>query len=354
MKRQITVIMLFIGILTVISCNAASPTPPIDITSTPEELTVIVTETNTATVTSVVPRIVTTTTDYRPIVITPKTTTWITQRTTISTIATPSTTIITPTTTTATTTRPTTNIGEYTEAIVVRIIDGDTIDVEMSGKIYPVRYIGIDTPEVDDVRPVYKSLALSATEHNRQLLAGKHVKLVKDISEADIYKRLLRYVYVDDIFVNAELVKSGYAKAERFEPDVKYQDYFEQLETEAKQSGVGMWGVGMPDIHIDYIFFDGIKKNEPDEYVEISNTGTAAQELSGWVLKDLEDSKQKFTFSSSFTLKPGAVIRVYTNEIHIEYGGFSFGKSSSIWNNSEPDIAVLYDNYGNEISRLSY
>jgi len=130
-----------------------------------------------------------------------------------------------------------------TQAAVTRVIDGDTIEVNISGAIYKVRYIGVDTPEMNDTRPEFRTLAQEATDFNKQLVEGKTVRLKKDISETDRYNRLLRYVYVDDTFVNAELVKYGLAWAKAYAPDTKYQGYFEELEAKAREAGLGIWTV---------------------------------------------------------------------------------------------------------------
>jgi len=119
--------------------------------------------------------------------------------------------------------------------MVTKVIDGDTIIVEGG---YRVRYIGIDTPET---YPRMEAFGLEAWQANRQLVEGKEIRLEKDVSETDKYDRLLRYVYVDDTLVNAELVKLGLAEAKAYPPDTKYQDYFKQLEKQAKSAGRGMW-----------------------------------------------------------------------------------------------------------------
>jgi hypothetical protein len=109
-----------------------------------------------------------------------------------------------------------------------------------------------------------------------------------------------------------------------------------------------------PDVQITYIFYDGlVPKAEADEYVEITNLGDQAQELAGWVLKDIDEGYPLFTFPS-YILEPGETIRVYTNEIHPEWGGFSFEYGRAIWNNVEPDVAVLYNSQVKEVSRRSY
>ena len=120
-------------------------------------------------------------------------------------------------------------------ARVIRVIDGDTITVEGG---YKVRYIGIDTPEI---YPVVEAFGMEALEANRKLVEDKEVRLERDVSETDKYGRLLRYVYVNDTFVNAELVRQGLAEAKAYPPDIKYQDYLEKLEAEARLAGRGMW-----------------------------------------------------------------------------------------------------------------
>ena len=120
-------------------------------------------------------------------------------------------------------------------AKVVKVIDGDTITIEGG---YKVRYIGIDTPEI---HPRLEAYGMEAWQANRQLVEGKQVRLEQDVSETDKYGRLLRYVYIDDTFVNAELVKEGLATAKAYPPDTKYQDYLEQMEMEARLAGRGMW-----------------------------------------------------------------------------------------------------------------
>jgi len=126
----------------------------------------------------------------------------------------------------------TTVITTTEKVLVTRVIDGDTIEIQGGDR---VRYIGMDTPEQGE--PFY----LEATAKNRELVEGKEVRLVKDVSEKDRYGRLLRYIYVGDLFVNAELVRLGYARADRYPPDTKYAELFSRLESEAKQAGTGRW-----------------------------------------------------------------------------------------------------------------
>lgn len=120
-------------------------------------------------------------------------------------------------------------------ARVVRVIDGDTIVLEDGQR---VRYIGVDTPELSDG---VEFLAHEAREANRGFVEGRIVSLEKDYSETDRFGRLLRYVYVDSTFVNAELVRMGYAEAKAYPPDIRYQSCLGALEREARAAGMGIW-----------------------------------------------------------------------------------------------------------------
>lgn len=131
------------------------------------------------------------------------------------------------------------------ETTVTRVIDGDTIEIETGER---VRYIGIDTPEVNNSQDNFECFAVDAKDFNTQLVEGKKVRLEKDVSETDRYGRLLRYVWVstpdlpeDEIFVNDELIRNGYAKVSTYPPDVKYQDKFLVGERDAMENGVGLW-----------------------------------------------------------------------------------------------------------------
>jgi endonuclease YncB( thermonuclease family) len=122
------------------------------------------------------------------------------------------------------------------QAAVTHITDGDTIEVEIDGRVYDVRYIGIDTPERDE--PFYEE----ARQANLQLVEGKTVTLVKDVSETDEFGRLLRYVYLPDgTFVNAELIRQGLARVVTFPPDVAMIDYLVELQKEAREKKRGLW-----------------------------------------------------------------------------------------------------------------
>lgn len=135
----------------------------------------------------------------------------------------------------------TTTTVEGDSARVTRVIDGDTIDVQIDGVGYRVRYIGVNTPESDEV--CYRQ----ATDANAALVNGKTVTLVKDVSETDVYGRLLRYVYVGNEFVNADLVRGGWAESVEYPPDTAHAAEFRQLEAAARQANVGCHPSGIFD-----------------------------------------------------------------------------------------------------------
>jgi len=129
--------------------------------------------------------------------------------------------------------------GQFAQ--VVSVVDGDTIRVRYGGQTYRVRYIGIDTPELEHNGTPADWLGPEAKVKNELLVGGKNVFLEKDVSETDRYGRLLRYVWVGDTMINGELVRQGYAQAVSFPPDVKYLNWLRQLQQEAKEEGVGLW-----------------------------------------------------------------------------------------------------------------
>lgn len=126
-------------------------------------------------------------------------------------------------------------------ARVINVVDGDTIDVEIDGAEYRVRYILIDTPERK------MPLFAESSQANRDLVSGQTVYLVKDVSETDKYGRLLRYVYLGDgTFVNEELVRQGYAQIATFPPDVAMEATIRDAQAEAVSQGRGLWAGESP------------------------------------------------------------------------------------------------------------
>ncbi len=136
--------------------------------------------------------------------------------------------------------RPATAFGS---ARVVRVVDGDTIRVRIGGRTERVRYIGVDTPESVKPGTPVQCYAKRAAAANAALVAGRTVRLVGDAEHRDRYGRLLAYVYrePDGAFVNARLVRDGYARTLTIPPNVAHARDFARLARAARAGGRGLW-----------------------------------------------------------------------------------------------------------------
>jgi micrococcal nuclease len=144
--------------------------------------------------------------------------------------------------------------GGYEKAVVDRVVDGDTLEVVITGRVagpalgeavigetYVVRLIGIDTPEsVDPNRPI-ECWGSEASQAMSALLQDQSVRLVRDVEETDSFDRLLRYVYIGAEMANARLVANGYAAAYAYPPNNRHSDLFVQLQRAARENDRGLW-----------------------------------------------------------------------------------------------------------------
>ena len=128
-------------------------------------------------------------------------------------------------------------------ATVVSVVDGDTIKIE-GGEV--VRYIGVNTPETVAPNKPVECFGKEASAKNKELVQGKVVELVRDVSQRDRYGRLLRYVWLGDTMVNEQLVREGYAQVSTFPPDVRHEDVFIEAQRLAVREQKGLWGGGCP------------------------------------------------------------------------------------------------------------
>jgi micrococcal nuclease len=125
---------------------------------------------------------------------------------------------------------------------VVRVVDGDTIQVRLDGgRTERVRYIGVDTPESVKPNTPVQCFAKKASHFNAALVAGRDVTLNTDAEERDRYGRLLAYVYAGGRFVNRELVARGYARTLTIPPNVAHADEFAGLARRAREARLGLW-----------------------------------------------------------------------------------------------------------------
>ena len=126
---------------------------------------------------------------------------------------------------------------------VVSVVDGDTVNVRMGGSVESVRLIGIDAPETGAPGRSGQCFGPESRAKARELLAGKVVRLEFDESQGrlDRYGRLLAYVWVGDVHVNAWMVRQGYAREFTYSLPYRYQAEFKAAEAEARAAGRGLW-----------------------------------------------------------------------------------------------------------------
>ncbi|MBI2421046.1 MAG: thermonuclease family protein [Candidatus Levybacteria bacterium] len=126
---------------------------------------------------------------------------------------------------------------------VVKVIDGDTLDVEMDGRKETLRLIGIDTPETVDPRKSVQCFGKEASEFTRNMLLGKFVLLEADPTqgERDKYGRLLRYVFLEDDNFNEILIREGFAHEYTYSLSYKYQKEFKDAQNFAQENKKGLW-----------------------------------------------------------------------------------------------------------------
>jgi len=133
--------------------------------------------------------------------------------------------------------------GTSASALVTRVVDGDTVQVRLGDRLEKVRYIGIDTPESVKPGTPVQCFAEAASAENRRLVEGRRVTLRFDAERRDRYGRLLAYVYLgpDGTFVNADLVRLGYARTLTIPPNVAHAGMLARLAAGARAQGRGLW-----------------------------------------------------------------------------------------------------------------
>ncbi len=125
---------------------------------------------------------------------------------------------------------------------VIRVVDGDTLEVDFNGTKEKVRLIGVDTPE--SVHPNAEKNSEEGkltSKYTKSKLEGKEVALEFDVQERDRYGRLLAYVWFDGEMYNKHLLSIGYAKVATYPPNVKYVDDFTALQKTAREKKAGLW-----------------------------------------------------------------------------------------------------------------
>ncbi|HJR93353.1 MAG TPA: lamin tail domain-containing protein [Acidimicrobiia bacterium] len=281
------------------------------------------------------------------------TTTRTTSTVATTTLARPATTStsIPPTTTTA---PPAAPPGQ--DPVATSVIDGDTIRVTIGGAAEDLRLIGINSPEGGEC------YSAEATARLIELVDGRGVVLVGDESDRDQYGRLLRYVYVGDLFVNEVMVREGFAIARRYPPDTAKAEVLEAAQELAEAEGAGLWApdaCGAPAaalLEIATIRYDAEgddNTNLNDEWVEFENRGSRAVDLTGWTVKD-ESASHRYPFPTGYDLAAGATVRLHTgcgDDAATDL--YWCNQGSAVWNN-DGDTVFLLDPSGNVFRSRSY
>ncbi len=245
--------------------------------------------------------------------------------------------------------------------LIKKVIDGVTVEIEVDGEIFQVRYIGVDLPA--QVGTVAYEQAL---EFNRSLVEGKWATLIEERSDLNLQGQYVRYVLAGGKFINHELVRMGLAIAQSYPPDVSCDSLFAEAESLAKAAQVGVWAalaaptrtlvpsptspITSGDVRVVYIEPRGEGWQDPEEFVEIRNYSSFTIQLQGWSLSDTKG--HKFIFPD-LILKSGGYCRIYTNLYSPETCGLSYYSLSAIWDDAG-DCAYLRDQFGNLVSQLCY
>ncbi|PIR56848.1 MAG: hypothetical protein COU72_04065 [Parcubacteria group bacterium CG10_big_fil_rev_8_21_14_0_10_41_35] len=144
--------------------------------------------------------------------------------------------------------KPATSDPKYTYYSVIKVVDGDTLSINLEGVTETIRLIGINTPETVDPRKPVECFGKQASDKAKMLLSGKNVRIEKDVTQGDRdkYGRLLAYVWRDDgLFFNEYMIQEGYAYEYTYNKPYKYQTDFKADQTTAKAQNKGLWA---PDI----------------------------------------------------------------------------------------------------------
>uniref|UniRef100_A0A7C4R5I7 Nuclease n=1 Tax=candidate division CPR3 bacterium TaxID=2268181 RepID=A0A7C4R5I7_UNCC3 len=128
---------------------------------------------------------------------------------------------------------------------VLRVVDGDTIDVEVNGVENRVRLIGVNTPEIVDPRKSVECFGLQASDYTKSILTGQSIYIERDSTqgEKDKYGRSLAYIFLEDgSFLNLKLIMEGYAYEYTYQIPYKYQSEFQEAQRLAQKEKIGLWG----------------------------------------------------------------------------------------------------------------
>ena len=235
------------------------------------------------------------------------------------------------------------NVTQDYNMTVTDVIDGDTFYLGNGDK---VRMLGINTPESG--RPY----AQEATDFLTNMILGKEVTLVNDSKngDSDSYGRLLAHVYVNDTFVNYEIIKAGYAFWYPYTSGTDFDTEYEEAQNNASSNTVGLWTESSYNLTIDYIEYNPDGDEADGEYVVLTNHENYNVTMVGWFLQD-EAALTAYEFN--LTIESNTTIRIYTGIGTDNSTTIFWGWHQGIWNNSG-DFAILQDENGYMVDSYRY
>lgn len=238
--------------------------------------------------------------------------------------------------------------GTLRPVALTRVVDGDSLEVDLDGSTEEVRLLGVNAPERGDCRAEEARLALQGMLRDRRLSLSEWGR--------DQYGRMLAYLVADGELVNRRLLADGWAIAVSGEHPLL--EPFLQAEEAAYATRTGLWAADAcgPEASQVAVVIEHLEPDPPGrdedpaagEYLRLVNQGTEAADLSGWVVRD-ESSVHRYRFPTGTMLAPGAVVVVRSVCGAAEH---CFG-GEAVWSNGG-DTALLLDSRGNIVHRLRY
>lgn len=227
--------------------------------------------------------------------------------------------------------------GTTEVATVTWIYDGDTVEVEQSGRFEDIRLVGINAPDSGEC---YYAEAL---EFLIDEIKGGQVELSLD--GRDQFDRTLAYVWADTTLVNLDLVERGLAIATTPHPDDVYGPLLVEAEEQARADATGLWGSTVcggggeaPELTLDV--------DPYDEVVTIGNAGQDHVDLTSYWVRD-ESSRHRYRFSPGTILAPGRRIDITSADTGWQPG------ETNVWNN-DGDMAMIMDGNGRVVAAHRY
>jgi endonuclease YncB( thermonuclease family) len=238
-------------------------------------------------------------------------------------------------------------------ATVVRVFDGDSMEVDLGGEIVEVRLLGINAPERSECHGAV------ARDRLRELIDGKAIVLQAEGEDADRLDRLLRTVFVSGESVNETIVAEGHALA--IQGGEPAEESLTELSDRAYADRVGMWAPDAcgestpPRIRIVDVRYDPPgrdSENREEEWIVVANDSAGPVDMSGWIVRD-ESSTHRYQFPGGTALGAGDELRIRTGCGDDRGSDHYWCAEDAVWSNGG-DTVILQTAAGTVVDRLRY